>query len=48
MTVVFDFDSTLISCESLDELLSELLAGRPDDAARVRALTVEGMEGRIS
>ena len=48
MTIVFDFDSTLISCESLDELLSELLTGRPDDAARIRALTVEGMEGRIS
>ena len=48
MTVAFDFDSTLISCESLDELLSELLTGRPEDAARVRALTVEGMEGHIS
>ena len=48
MTVVFDFDSTLISCESLDELLSELLVDRPEDAARVRAITIEGMEGHIS
>ena len=48
MTVVFDFDSTLIACESLDELLAELLSGRPEDADRVRAITVEGMEGRLT
>jgi len=47
-TVVFDFDSTLITCESLDEMLARVLDGRPHDAARVRALTNAGMEGRIS
>ena len=48
MIVLFDFDSTLIDCESLDEILADLLAGRPAEAARVRALTDDGMEGRIS
>ncbi|MHC4959132.1 MAG: HAD-IB family phosphatase [Planctomycetota bacterium] len=47
MIVLFDFDSTLIDCESLDEMLSELLQDRPDDAARVREFTDAGMEGRI-
>jgi phosphoserine phosphatase len=47
-TVAFDFDSTLIACESLDELLARALAGRDADAARVRAITNDGMEGRLS
>jgi len=46
--VLFDFDSTLIDCESLDEILADLLVERPAEAARVRAITDEGMEGRIS
>lgn len=46
-TVLFDFDSTLIDCESLDEMLARVLAGRADLEARVRAITVDGMEGRI-
>ena len=46
-TVLFDFDSTLIDRESLDEMLSESLAQRPGDAARVRAITDAGMEGRL-
>ena len=48
MIVLFDFDSTLIDCESLDEILADLLVDRPAEAARVRAITDEGMEGRIS
>ena len=43
-TVVFDFDSTLITCESLDEILA---LSSPDDAARIREITDAGMEGRI-
>lgn len=43
---VFDFDSTLISLESLDELASIALAGHPERAARMAALreiTSQGM-----
>jgi HAD superfamily phosphoserine phosphatase-like hydrolase len=47
-TVVFDFDSTLIDAESLEEILRPGLAGRPDLVARVRAITDLGMAGRIS
>ena len=46
-TVVFDFDSTLISCESLDELIARALAGQPEQVEEVRAITRAGMEGRI-
>ncbi|MHC4816563.1 MAG: HAD-IB family phosphatase [Planctomycetota bacterium] len=47
-TVVFDFDSTLIGCESLDELLARVLAGQPERIAEVAAITVAGMEGRLA
>jgi phosphoserine phosphatase len=47
-TVVFDFDSTLINCESLDELLARVLAGQPERIAEVAAITVAGMEGRLA
>lgn len=47
-TVVFDFDSTLITCESLDELLARVLAGQPERIAEVAAITVAGMEGRLA
>jgi phosphoserine phosphatase len=47
-TVVFDFDSTLIDGESLEEIVSARLAGRPDLVERVREITRLGMEGRIS
>lgn len=46
-TVAFDFDSTLIPVESLDELLAEVLAGKPEAAEEVRKITVAGMEGRV-
>jgi len=47
-TIIFDFDSTLIDCESLDEILARTLKDRPADAERIRAITVDGMEGRIA
>jgi len=47
-TVIFDFDSTLIACESLEEVLAARLAGRPDLVAQVREITSLGMEGKIS
>jgi HAD superfamily phosphoserine phosphatase-like hydrolase len=45
--IAFDFDSTLIRCESLDEILARALRDRPERAAEVRAITDAGMEGRI-
>ena len=46
-THCFDFDSTLIDRESLDEILARVLAGRSGDAAEVRRITAAGMEGEI-
>ncbi|MHC4550052.1 MAG: HAD-IB family phosphatase [Planctomycetota bacterium] len=46
-TIVFDFDSTLVPCESLDELLARALAEQPERVAEIRAITEDGMEGRI-
>ncbi|MEM8883060.1 MAG: HAD-IB family phosphatase [Planctomycetota bacterium] len=43
-TVVFDFDSTLIGRESLDEMLSRLSSDRD---AEIRAITDRGMAGEI-
>lgn len=52
MTVLlFDFDSTLIRDEGLDELFRLSLEGRPDAADRMtrfRAITDGGMEGGIA
>lgn len=44
-TLVLDFDSTLITRESLEELLAR---ARPDLAKEIREITAAGMEGRIS
>jgi phosphoserine phosphatase len=43
-TVLFDFDSTLIDGESLDEMLAQLAPNRADEIASV---TREGMDGKI-
>ena len=47
-TVVFDFDSTLVRCESLEEILAAGGAGRPDLEAQIRRITDDGMAGRVS
>ncbi len=45
-TVLFDFDSTLIRCESLEEICAEYL---DDDTRRdISLITQAGMEGKIS
>lgn len=44
-TLILDFDSTLITHESLEVLLAR---ARPDLAAEIREITAAGMEGRIS
>jgi phosphoserine phosphatase len=46
-TVVFDFDSTLIDCESLEVILRGGLVGRPDLVAEIREVTDLGMAGKI-
>jgi phosphoserine phosphatase len=46
-TVILDFDSTLVACESLEEILRPRLAGRPDLVREVHAVTERGMAGEI-
>lgn len=48
---IFDFDSTLVRVEALDELAEIALEGRSDRArtvAEIRELTTLGMEGRVT
>ena len=47
----FDFDSTVVSIESLDFLLGQSLATDPDaqtKSARLQAITQSGMQGKCS
>jgi D-3-phosphoglycerate dehydrogenase len=49
--LVFDFDSTLVSVEGLDELFARTLAGAANEGERVaafREITDLGMAGRIT
>lgn len=49
-TFIIDFDSTIISCESLDELARLALKDRPDQESIVQALqkiTDQGMAGAL-
>ncbi len=49
--LVLDFDSTLVTCEALDELAKMVLAKAPDRDAiveRIEATTKAGMDGTIS
>ena len=46
-TVIFDFDSTLVACESLEAILRPRLAGRRDLVREIRAVTERGMSGDI-
>ena len=48
--LAFDFDSTLVTVEALDELAKICLANAPDAAARIQlveAITADGMNGTI-
>ena len=47
-TVIFDFDSTVISCESLEEILAAQLAEKPQEMARLKELTEQGMSGNMT
>lgn len=49
-TFIIDFDSTLVRCESLDELARIALAGQPDQAqvmAKLEEFTRLGMTGEL-
>jgi D-3-phosphoglycerate dehydrogenase len=48
---IIDFDSTLISCESLEKLADIALADQPDKSAtmaKIAAITTQGMSGEIT
>ena len=47
-SVIFDFDSTLISCESLEVILKTKLHDAPALQQAIHDLTIQGMEGVIS
>jgi D-3-phosphoglycerate dehydrogenase len=50
-TYIFDFDSTLVRCESLDELARIALTGNADRAkvmTRLEAITNQGMAGTLA
>jgi D-3-phosphoglycerate dehydrogenase / 2-oxoglutarate reductase len=50
-TLLFDFDSTLVDAEGLDELFARSVSRAPDGrerVARFRAITDRGMAGEIS
>ncbi len=44
-TVIFDFDSTILRCESLEELIKEKLAGDPEKMEMLHSITNKGMSG---
>ncbi|SCA62652.1 Uncharacterized protein SCG7109_AC_00060 [Chlamydiales bacterium SCGC AG-110-M15] len=46
-TVIFDFDSTLISCESLEELQGRHYLDQPERLQAIHDLTNQGMSGDI-
>ncbi|MFQ5729860.1 MAG: HAD-IB family phosphatase [Waddliaceae bacterium] len=46
-TVIFDFDSTIISCESLEKILEKKLAHQPEVLDRIKQITEEGIRGEI-
>jgi phosphoserine phosphatase len=46
-TIIFDFDSTLVSCESLEILLSEKLKGDTEKLKMLHSITEKGIDGTI-
>lgn len=47
-TVIFDFDSTVIQIESLEEILTDKLKNNPAGMDEIKSLTNLGMNGDIS
>ena len=46
-TLLFDFDSTLVRCESLEVLLAKHLRGQPDKMQAIEDLTNQAMNGEM-
>lgn len=46
-TIIFDFDSTLVSCESLELILQEKLQDKSDTLSKIHEITQEGLKGVI-
>lgn len=46
-TVIFDFDSTLIACESLEMILDRKLREAPEIGASIRRITEQGLRGAL-
>lgn len=47
-TLVLDFDSTVVSCETLEEILRPKLSAQPDLMVEIERLTREAMAGRMA
>ena len=47
-TIFFDFDSTLISCESLEEIIKTKLGNESKTIEKISKITQMGMDGQIS
>lgn len=47
-TVIFDFDSTLISCESLEVILEEKIQDQPEQINKIHEITELGMSGKCA
>jgi len=47
-TILFDFDSTIINCESLEKILISSLKEKPDLLHKIREITEEGIRGQRS
>lgn len=48
MNFLFDFDSTLVKCECLNDILSLALNGNPDKIAEIDEITKNAMNGLIT
>ena len=46
-TIIFDFDSTLVGCESLELILKEKLKDRPEAKNEILEITQQGLRGVI-
>jgi HAD superfamily phosphoserine phosphatase-like hydrolase len=47
-TIIFDFDSTIIACESLEILLEKQTAKNSTIHEKIKQITQDGMRGKIS
>ena len=47
-TIIFDFDSTLINCESLAKILERKLANNIELQEKIEKITTDGLNGKIT